>query len=398
MRADLLARVALTMLAEPGNRRVWAMVTADGADATLRRLLDGDVPDPALRAAVLARAATADPRRRAEVALRHADRLGARVLTPDDADWPAGVAALETLELDSGGKINQDTRPPLCIWVRGGPPLGPSLERSVAIVGARAATGYGVHVTTEIAYGLAERDWTVVSGGAYGIDAAAHRAALAAGGRTVAVLACGVDRPYPHGNCALFEQIAEQGLLISEWPPGAEPLRHRFLIRNRLIAAATRGTIVVEAAARSGAAQTMHRVLSLNRVAMVVPGPVTSAMSVGCHEILRLHPQARLVTGVAHVLDEVGRIGEYLADPPRGRQHPRDALDEDSALVLEAMPPHGTATADQLAAKAGLALRAVLRRLSLLETAGLIVRRDDGVALAGRAATRPPARRSGPRR
>jgi DNA processing protein len=387
MSTDRLARVALTMVAEPGNRAIWSMVDEDGAAATLDRLLRGDIPNSSLRAAVLARSAAGDPRRLAEAALRRADRLGARILVPADAEWPAGVAALAMLELDAGGRINQDTRPPLCVWVRGGRPLGPALERSVAVVGARAATDYGVHVTTEIGFGLAERGWTVVSGGAFGIDAAAHRAALAAGGLTIAVLACGVDRPYPAGNAALFERIAESGLLISEWPPGAEPLRHRFLIRNRVIAAATRGCVVVEAAARSGAAQTMNRVLSLNRVAMVVPGPVTSAMSVGCHEILRTSPQARLVTGLPHVLDEVGRIGEYLIEAPRGRQHRRDMLDEDSALVLEAMPRGGSTTPDELAARAGLAVRTVLRRLSLLELAGLIVRTDDGIALAP-AATR----------
>jgi DNA processing protein len=242
-------------------------------------------------------------------------------------------------------------------------------------------------VTTDLAYGLAEHGWTVVSGGAYGIDSAAHRAALAAGGRTVAVLACGVDRPYPLGNAALFERIAEAGLLVSEWPPSADPLRHRFLIRNRVIAAATAGTVVVEAAARSGAAQTMSRVLALNRPAMVVPGPVTSAMSVGCHELLRDHPDATLVTGVPHVLEAVGRIGEYLADPPRGPDHPRDTLDEESALVLEAIPRRGAIDPEALAAKAGLALRTVLRRLSLLEFTGLVERRDDGIALSRRSPT-----------
>jgi len=239
-------------------------------------------------------------------------------------------------------------------------------------------------VTTGIAYGLAEREWTVVSGGAFGIDAAAHRAALAAGGLTVAVLACGVDRPYPAGNAGLFEQIADSGLLISEWPPGSEPLRHRFLIRNRVIAAATRGTVVVEAAARSGASQTMSRVLALDRAAMVVPGPVTSAMSVGCHELLREYPHARLVTGLPHVLEEVGRIGEHLAEPARGPVHRRDSLDEESALVLEAVPRRGAVGPDQLAAKAGLGLRTVLRKLSLLEMAGLVVLREGQVALAPR--------------
>jgi DNA processing protein len=387
MSTDLLARVALTMVAEPGNRTVWSMVAEGGAPATLDRVVRGDIPDSALRAAVLARTAAGDPRRRAEAALRRGERLGARILIPTDDEWPSGVAALAALELDTGGRINQDTRPPLCVWVRGARPLGPALEKSVAVVGARAATSYGVHVTTEIAFGLAERDWTVVSGGAFGIDSAAHRATLAADGLTVAVLACGVDRPYPTGNANMFEQIADRGLLISEWPPGSEPLRHRFLIRNRVIAAATRGCVVVEAAARSGATQTMNRVLSLNRVAMVVPGPVTSAMSVGCHEILRANPQARLVTGLAQVLDEVGRIGEFMTETPRGREHRRDALDEDSKLILEAVPPRGTTTADELAAQAGLGVRTVLRRLSLLELAGLIIRKDDGIALSP-AATR----------
>jgi DNA processing protein len=380
---DRLARIALTSLAEPGNRAAWDMVESAGAPATLGRLLHGDIPDPALRASVIARMSAGDPRRLAEAALRRAERLGARIVVPADAEWPAGVQSLATLELDGGGRVNRDVRPPLCLWARGACLLRETFERSVAVVGARAATGYGTHVTTDLAYGLAEHDWTVVSGGAFGIDAAAHRAALAAGGLTVAVLACGIDRPYPAGNAALFERIAEAGLLVSEWPPGAEPLRHRFLIRNRVIAAATRGTAVVEAAARSGASQTMSRVLALNRIAMVVPGPVTSAMSVGCHELLRDHPQTRLVTGLPHVLEEVGRIGEYLAEPPPGRRHARDSLDEDSALVLEAVPRRGTADPEELAARAGVGLRVVLRKLALLELTGLIVRRaDGGVALA----------------
>jgi DNA processing protein len=379
---DRAARVALTWLAEPGNRTVWSMVRMYGAPATLDRLLRGDCPDASLLAAVTARSAAGDARRLAAAALRRADRLGARIVVPSDPEWPTPVEALATLELDVGGRINQDVRPPLCIWLRGSWPLHEALARSVAIVGARAATSYGVHVTTDLAYGLAERGWTVVSGGAFGIDAAAHRAALAAGGLTVAVLACGVDRPYPVGNAAMFERIAETGLLISEWPPGSEPLRHRFLIRNRLIAAATVGTVVVEAAARSGAGQTMNRVVALGRVPMIVPGPVTSAMSVGCHEMLREYPAARVVAGLPHVLEDVSPIGQNLAEPPRGPQHQRDSLDEESALVLEAVPRRGAAGPEQLAAKAGLSVRTVLRRLSLLETLGLIVRRDGAVALA----------------
>jgi DNA processing protein len=380
--SDRLARVALTWLAEPGNRAVWQLVQAGGAEATLGRLLKGDIPESTLRAAVISRAASSDPRRLAEAALLRGARLAARLVVPADPEWPAGVDSLATLEVEGSARVNRDVRPPLCLWVRGGAPLDRCFARSVAIVGARAATSYGTHVTSNLAYGLAEQDWTVVSGGAFGIDAAAHRATLAAGGCTVAVLACGVDRPYPMGNTAMFERIAESGVLMSEWPPGAEPLRHRFLIRNRVIAAATVGTVLVEAAARSGAVQTMSRTIALNRRAMVVPGPVTSATSVGCHELLRRHPEATLVTGPAQVLDAVGKIGEYLADSPRGKDRPHDRLDEESALILEVVPRRGTAGPEELAARAGLGVRTVLRRLSLLEMAGLVVRQGDGVRLA----------------
>jgi DNA processing protein len=380
---DGLARVALTWLAEPGNRSVWTMVRAAGAETTLRRLLRRDIPDEDLRATVDARLAAGDPREVADAAMQRAERLGARIVVPDDPEWPPAVGALGKLELEGDDRVVRDTRPPLCLWVRGPWPLHEAFHRSVAVVGSRAATPYGLRAATDIAFGLAERRWTIVSGGAFGIDAAAHRAALAAGGLTVAVLACGLDRPYPVGNSALFDEIADRGLLVSEWPPGAEPLRHRFLIRNRVIAAATAGTVLVEAAARSGARQTMTRVLALGRPAMVVPGPVTSAMSVGCHEVLRHHREARIVTGVPHIIEEVGRIGE-LAPLARGPAHRRDDLDEESALVLEAMPRRGTAGPEQLAARAGVGLRVVLRRLTVLEAAGLIVRRDTGYALPRR--------------
>jgi DNA processing protein len=378
---DRAARVALTTVAEPGNRAIWSMVQEAGAPEALERLVRGDAPTAGLRAAVRTRFAGVDLRGLAEATLSRAERLGARIVVPSDDEWPERVDSLATLELDAAGTINQDVRPPLCFWVRGAGHLDEWLTRSVAIVGARAATDYGRHVTTDLAFGLASAGWTVVSGGAFGIDAASHVGALAADGRTIAVLACGVDRPYPVGNSAMFERIAEQGVLMSEWPPGSEPQRHRFLIRNRVIAAATAGTVLVEAAARSGAVQTMNRVLALNRPAMVVPGLVTSAMSVGCHELLRNRPDATLVTEVAHVLEAVGRIGEYWTEPARGAARRHDGLDEESALLLEAVPRRGAITPEELAARAGLAIRTVLRRLSLLELAGFVERREGGVAL-----------------
>jgi DNA processing protein len=289
-------------------------------------------------------------------------------------------ADLAKISRDVNYRIDRDTYPPLCLWLRGAWPLADAFASSVAIVGSRAATSYGDYVATELAYGVADRGWTVVSGGAYGIDASAHRGALTAGGLTVAVLACGIDRPYPVSNTSLFERIAEEGLLISEWPPGAEPHRHRFLIRNRVIAAATRGTVVVEAAARSGATQTLKRASELGRSAMAVPGPVTSPMSVGSHEALRMEGM-RLVTGWPHVLEEVGRIGADLAPLPRGPEQPRDRLDLTSAQVLEAIPRRRAAGPEEIAAVAGLPLREVLSSLSVLTAGEFVVARDGGYRL-----------------
>ncbi|MEV4708210.1 DNA-processing protein DprA [Actinoplanes sp. NPDC049316] len=303
--ADRVARVALTTVAEPGHPTIWSMVEHDGAPAALERLLAGDAPDASLRAAVTARTAKGDVRRFAQLAVRRAQRIGARLVVPGDREWPAQVDDLARLESSPGdGPVARDTKPPLCLWVRGDWSLREAFPRSVAVVGARAATPYGKHVSTELAHELATRGWTIVSGGAFGVEAAAHRGALTADGLTVAVLACGIDRPYPAGNADLFDQIIERGLLVSLWPTGAEPLRHRFGIRNRLIATAA-GTVLVEAAARSGAVQTISRALDLDRPAMVVPGPVTSAMSVGCHNILRAHIGARIVTSAADVITEL---------------------------------------------------------------------------------------------
>jgi DNA processing protein len=386
-----VARVALTWLAEPGTRSVHRLVAEHGPVTALRLLLADEVADEALRGAVAARLTAGDPRRVAELALLRAERLGARIVTPEDPEWPDRVDDLLRLDGTAGErKVDRETRPPLCLWLRGAFPLADALSRSVAVVGARASTGYGTHVATELGYGLADRDWTVVSGGAYGIDAAAHRGALAAGGTTVAVLACGVDRPYPVGNTALFDRIADTGLLISEWPPGAEPHRHRFLIRNRVIAAATLGTVMVEASARSGATSTLRRAVALGRPAMVVPGPVTSTMSVGCHVALRELIGTRLVTGLAEVVEEVGRIGVDLAPLPRGPEHPRDQLDEESAQVLEAVPARRAVGADEIAARAGVELRTVLRKLGALIDLGLLRQVEGRYALTRTQRAGPP--------
>jgi DNA processing protein len=370
------ARVVLACLVEPGSGAVHQLVAEHGPAGAVDALVSGRVAEQVAGAAQ-ARLTGGDAQRLAEEALARTHRLGARVVVPEDEEWPAQLADLCRISRPGGMRVDRDTYPPVCLWVRGDPPLAGTLDRSVSVVGARASTSYGNHVAQEIGYGLASRGWAVVSGGAYGIDAAAHRGALAAGGVTVAVLACGVDRADPAEHASLFERIVEDGLLISEWPPGADPHRHRFLIRNRVIAALSRGTVVVEANARSGARHTLGRAALLDRAVMAVPGPVTSAMSVGCHQLLR-HGGARPVMSYAEVLEEVGRIGDDLAPVPRG---PEDRLGPELSRVLDGVPLRGAADPGKIAASAGVSVRDVLRALPALESAGYVVGRDGGYAL-----------------
>jgi DNA processing protein len=268
--------------------------------------------------------------------------------------------------------------------------------RSVAIVGSRAASAYGSYVAAEFAASLAARGLAVVSGGAFGVDAAAHRGALGADGVTVAVLACGVDTPYPAAHAELFDAIAAQGVIASEWPPGTHVSRLRFLVRNRVIAALAAGTLVVEASRRSGAVNTARHARDLHRRVMAVPGPVTSDLSAGCHDIVR-DWQAVLVTSAADVAEHLspagaGLPGDPLAPgsaPPDGNivraagrgtapPLPRDLLDLDSARVLDAMPRRGGAGTLRVAQRAALTPAVTATCLGGLAAAGFVERCDDG--------------------
>ena len=299
MTTDREARAGLSRIAEPGDAAVAAAVRSAGAvevwEALRRGVPVGQVSQAVLPGIAL-RADGHDPARD----LAAAAAVGARLVCPGDPEWPA-----DALVWEPGGVLDAA---PLSLWVRGPWPLAEVVERAVSVVGARAATSYGLHVAQSLAAGLSDLGATVVSGGAYGIDAAAHRGALHAGGApTVAVLACGVDVAYPRGNDRLIREVAASGLLVSELPPGSHPTRRRFLVRNRLIAALSLGTVVVEAALRSGSLATLERARLLDRHLMAVPGPVTSAMSAGCHAWLR--EGATCVTEAAEVLDLVGRLG-----------------------------------------------------------------------------------------
>ena len=295
------------------------------------------------------------------------ERLGGRLVTAADAEWPllafTAFAGVDTKERPAA-------HPPLALWVTGPARLDEVAERAAAIVGTRAATAYSEHVAAELAAGLAERDVAVVSGGAYGVDGAAHRAALAADGLTVAVLAGGIDVWYPSGHAALFHRIGEQGLIVTEYPPGLRPQRHRFLTRNRLVAALSGATVVVEAGARSGAANTAAWARALGRGICAVPGPVTSSASVGCHVLLRAG--AMVVTRADEVLELVGRAGELAADAERPTSV-LDGLADNELRVYDALPSRGARTVDEIAVASGLPPTEILGPLSMLEIGGLVV-------------------------
>ena len=291
------ARAALTRCTPPGEERIAASLRASGAVATLRRLgaIESGLLVPGHVDADLERLAALD----------------GRLVIPGDGEWPPRLDELGRPTFVAAREIAE----PYALWVRGPQDLFASTDRSVAVVGMRASSPYGELVAAELASGLAGRGWAVVSGGAFGIDAAAHRGSLAVGGLTVAVLAGGPDQLYPRSNERLLERILAAGLLVSELPPGFASRRERFLSRNRLVAALTRGTVVVEANLRSGALNTAAHAQALGRPVCAVPGRITSVESRGCHRLLRAEG-TRLVAGVDEVLEEVGPIGETLAFDP----------------------------------------------------------------------------------
>ncbi|SEG54456.1 DNA processing protein [Nonomuraea solani] len=304
-------------------------------------------------------------------------RSGARLITPGSPEWPT--------QLDQLGPSR-----PLALWVHGAADLRYSCLKSVAIVGARAATSYGMHIAAEFGVGLSESGWTVVSGGAFGVDAAAHRGALAADAPTVVVLACGVDVCYPSSHDTLFNAVRNQGVVISECPPGVHPTRARFLIRNRLIAALSRGTVVVEAAIRSGALNTATHALTLNRHLGAVPGPITSDMSAGCHRLLR-ERKAVCITSPEEMIDLVGVIGDDLATQNRAPVVPRDKLNEPTKRVLDAIPARGGAGPASIAVAAGIGLDATLSALGGLAAAGYIERTTKGWRIRKQVTSYPKA-------
>jgi DNA processing protein len=364
-----LARAYLMRVAEPPATALLGFVDAVGPVTAAARVRTADVP-PAVLAEISARRhldqAAGD--------LEDAERVGARLVVPEDEEWPAWQLLCLAAAADRGQRWSGM---PLGLWARGPVSMPTVFDRAVSVVGARAASPYGEHVAAEVGYSVASAGMTVVSGAAVGIDGSAHRGALNAGGCTVAVLACGVDVDYPRGHASLLDRIAGTGLVLSEYPPGVRPAKHRFLVRNRLIAGLSSGTVVVEAGVRSGARNTATLAAGLGKVVMAVPGPITSAMSVGCHDLLRTGA-AMLAGSVAEVLEVLGPVGENLAERPDAPQRRTDGLGDEALRVHEALRSRTARSTAQVAVESGVPLVRVRALLPELELTGLAERCEEG--------------------
>lgn len=280
------ALVALSMMAEPGDRMFQQYISEyDSAVEALHGItIREDMGVPGY-VEVLDRVTPRNPvGERLDRTLRSLEQLNLTVVTP--------MAVLGMQHLDLYDR-------PTCLYVRGDVSLLRSSATSLAVVGARAATAYGEQVATDlVAWAEQLKVGTVISGAAYGIDGTAHRAALARGVRTVAVLAGGLDRYYPSGHQALIEQIGQTGAVVSELPPGSPPTRFRFLARNRLVAALSDGLVVAEAGVRSGSLNAAGHAIAQGVPLGVVPGSIYSATSAGCHRLIREYA-ARIITDSA---------------------------------------------------------------------------------------------------
>jgi DNA processing protein len=380
---DRFARATWTGIAEPGDRTaglvVAALGAADALDAVVARWpapqwaaavhrsgVDG-VPESEFQQAI----ERWQPRLKSATALlavRQAARYGARLLVPDADGWPVGMADL-------------GLHAPLALWMRGTDAALAALDTSIAIVGARSATNYGEQVTMEVSAGLVDRGYAIVSGAAYGIDGMAHRAALASRGITAAFLAGGVDRFYPSGHDALLTRIVEHGAVLSELPCGQPPTKWRFLQRNRLIAAASQATVVVEAGWRSGSLNTAGHAAEMGRPIGAVPGPVNSSASVGCHRLIRDY-NATLVTSaddVAELLNSDSRSGERAGVSRAEAADARaSSASPEQTRLLDAISVSAPRQVQDIAARAGLSIAAVQSLIGALEVEGRVVERERG--------------------
>lgn len=366
--AALDARMLWSALTEPGDGVAGALIQALGPRAALELVLDDQATD---LAAALARgggdavrAARDRWRRRAGDAVHAAEaarRANAKPLIPELGPWPERVDAL-------------GIHAPVCLWLRGSASAVTRHAPGLALVGARAATAYGEDVVADLAADLGRGGATIVSGGAYGIDGMAHRSALAAGASTVAWLAGGVDRPYPAGHRGLLDAIiAAGGAVVAEVPCGSAPTKWRFLARNRLIAAASDATVVVEAGWRSGSLNTAGHAAALGRPLGAVPGPITSAASAGCHRLLREYGAQCVTSG-----DDVRELLGWSDEPPAADAGTASRSDEVRCRVTDALSTRSARSATDIARRSGVDLGAVESTLGLLALEGVAQRGSTG--------------------
>lgn len=359
--ADTWARVAWNLLTEPGDGSAGHLIAEYGALRALEMVVNaGPAPTHLAGAAEQGRERWM-PRWRPEgvaEACAAAARAGVQLIVPGDPSWPTAVDDL-------------GAHRPVCLWVRGSAALLRPAGAAVALVGARAATSYGEHVAGELAADLAGSGVTVVSGAAYGIDGAAHRAALTVGGDTVAFLAGGADRAYPAGHSHLIDRIATNGAIVSEAPCGAAPTKWRFLQRNRLIAAISDATVVVEAGWRSGSLNTAGHAASLGRPLGAVPGPITSTASAGCHRLLREY-DARCITSAGDVRELLGWEDGMLLPAVSGDRTDR------TTRVIDALSVRSEKDLSQIARSSGLAPAEVEAELGILALSGGVERGRTG--------------------
>ena len=302
-----------------------------------------------------------------EAALEKMRSVGGRVVSPKSGLWPEGFHDLATAE-------------PLAIWLRGEPERLQWLDHSVALVGSRVSTNYGQYVTAELVEAAFERDYCVLSGGAYGIDSIAHNAALALGGKTVAVMAGGLDALYPAGNSALLNRIERQGLIIAEVSPGVAPAKFRFLQRNRLIAAGSQATVVIEAGYRSGSINTAYHANTLDRPAGAVPGLISAVSAQGCHRLIR-DGRAHLIGSGNDMLELLGESFEFSGSgDARNSMGSLGSLGSMGSLETRVLDATGfTPTSfEQIVAESGLTAGETQLALGSLEL-GQLVERTSGL-------------------
>lgn len=372
-------RLALSLVTEPGDARLRDLLRAHDHERVLLAITGGTrLAGVRLPEAWLERGRQLDGL--IDQTLTAAEATGLRWITPGHKHWPRQLD-----DLDHALPLQGTAGAPLGLWVRGSADLAELCRKAAAIVGARDCTTYGAECASELGSDVADAGWTVVSGAAYGIDVCAHRGALAMSKPTVAVLACGADIDYPRAHAALLGRIAEDGVVVSEQAPSAGPMKRRFLSRNRIIAALSAGTVVIEAALRSGSLNTLNWADQLGRVTMGVPGPVTSQASGGVHAALR-DGKAILVTSGSHVVEELGGLGSEPVSLEIVKTE-FDRLSSAARVTLDGLDWRQNRSLLEITAAVRLGADEVREALALLERQGLAGRSGAGWVLIRRADT-----------